>query len=624
MRLYSGLSTHFILDTARNQIAEKLRTAFFQAYRYEPSPGEVNAWRNSLRAVAQVFETGGLKDHGVIVEYQLPLTSKRLDCLICGKDGGGGENAVIIELKQWDRCEEAVGDKLVTTWMQGRPREILHPSAQVGQYEQYLADAHTAFHEGPRPMGLASCAYLHNYTPAPDDVIYSDVFAPLLARSPTFSADHFDELQGFLAGRLSGGDGLATLQRIEESKYRPSKKLMEHVSGLIKGNPAYVLLDEQLVVYEKVMACARAGFHDRRKTVLIIRGGPGTGKSVIAMNLVGDLMAKQHNAQYATGSRAFTETLRNIMGSRGAAQFKYFNSYGDAETNVIDVLVCDEAHRIRKTSHSFYTPKAKRSGKPQIDEIIGAAKVCVFLIDDKQIVRPDEIGSVPYIQERAEALGCRIHEYALEAQFRCAGSDGFINWVNNTLGIERTANVLWDAHDPFEFRILDSPEALEAEIRRRVAAGATGRVTAGFCWEWSNARPDGTLVDDVVIGEYRRPWNAKPESGRLARGIPKSNLWAYDPRGIDQVGCVYTAQGFEFDYTGVIFGQDLVYRFDPQGWVGQPEHSRDTKVRRAKGQFVDLAKNTYRVLLTRGLKGCFVHFIDKETERFVRSRIERL
>jgi uncharacterized protein len=386
--------------------------------------------------------------------------------------------------------------------------------------------------------------------------------------------------------------------------------------------PWHLFLDKQLVVCEKVLARAREGFGSRREAVIVVKGGPGTGKSVIALNLMSRLLREGLNAHYATGSKAFTETLRKVIGPRGEVQFKYFNSYGQAEVNDIDVLICDKAHRLRKVSASRFTPQELRSDTPQIEEIVNAATLAVFLIDDKQVVRPKEIGSSVYIREHAERLGCDVSEYELEAQFRCAGSDGFVNWVNNTLGIERTANVMWDGSEGFDFRIFDSPEELEAAIRARVAEGLTGRMTAGFCWEWSKANPDGTLVEDVRIGEYRRPWNARPEARRLARGIPRAPLWAYDPNGIEQIGCVYTAQGFEFDYVGVIFGPDLRYNFDTQAWEGHLEGSFDGEVKRGGERFVDLVKNTYRVLLSRGLKGCYVHFMDKDTERFVKSRIE--
>lgn len=623
MRLYAGSSTHFITDTTHNQIAAKLETAFFQHYRYNPSPNEVRSWQNSLRATASVFQAAGLDDHGVLLEYQLPLTSRRLDCIVTGHDAKKGANAVIIELKQWDVAENAavVGDKVVT-WVGGGHRDVLHPSVQVGQYRQYLEDNHEVFYEeGDSRIGLSACAYLHNYHVQQDDVILSEPFLPVLKTDPLFSADDVPELCGFLSSRLEAGDGLDLLTRIEESRYRPSKKLMEHVASVIAGKPEYVLLDEQLVAFERVMDSIRRGHADRRKTAVIIRGGPGTGKSVIAINLMASLLREDYVAQYATGSKAFTETLRRKIGSRGGSQFKYFNSYMEAEENTIDVLIADEAHRIREVSHNRFTPKAKRTDEPQIEELIRAAKVGVYFIDDRQGVRPEEIGSADLIKEHAEANDCRVFEYQLEAQFRCAGSAGFVNWIDNTLGIARTANVIWDGTEDFDFRILPSPMAVEEAIREKADEGHSARMVAGFSWKWSSPNADGTLVDDVVIGDYERPWNAKPGK-RVAEGIPPAPLWATDPGGIDQIGCIYTAQGFEFDYTGVIIGPDIRYDLDLQQWVGFPKDSYDTMVKRGKDQFVELVKNTYRVLLSRGMKGCYAYFVDKDTERFVRSRME--
>ena len=397
---------------------------------------------------------------------------------------------------------------------------------------------------------------------------------------------------------------------------------MDHVAGAIAARPEYVLLDEQKVVFEKILVLAASCRRSRTKSSIIVRGGPGTGKSVIAMNFVGELSKRGINADYATGSKAFTETLRKIVGRRAEVKFRYFNSYMQADPDSLDVIVCDEAHRIRETSNNRFTPKATRSTGAQVDELLDAARVGVFFVDDGQVVRPGEIGSSGYIIERARNSGVDIHEFELEAQFRCAGSDGFVNWVNNTLGIKRTANVLLEAEEIFDFRILPSPSALGEAIREKAGEGFSARMTAGFCWRWSK-KPDaaGNLIKDIEIDAYDRAWNAHHEATGLRRGIPKASLSAHDPGGIDQVGCVYTAQGFEFDYVGVIFGRDLRYDLDRQVWVGDPTESHDTVVKRSGDEFLRLVKNTYRVLLSRGMKGCYVHFMDKDTERFFRSRL---
>jgi hypothetical protein len=272
MRLYSGSSEQFIQDTIQNQIAEKLRLAFFDYFRFYPSASEINSWRNSLRAIKDIFQMADLNDHGVILEYQLPLSSKRIDCLICGKDKKDNENAVIIELKQWDKCEEADGENEVCTYVGSALRDVLHPSAQVGQYKMYLEDTHTAFYDSPNPISLSACSYLHNYNYYKDDVIFGNKFQILLQQYPLFTADDTLKFKDYLVPKLEEGEGLETLKKIEKSKYRPSKKLMDHVGNIIRGNANYILLDEQKIVYDKVWTIVKAGFHDKQKTVLIGKG----------------------------------------------------------------------------------------------------------------------------------------------------------------------------------------------------------------------------------------------------------------------------------------------------------------------------------------------------------------
>ncbi|MDO8514788.1 MAG: DUF2075 domain-containing protein [bacterium] len=620
MRLYSGSSTQFLDDTVHNQIGDKLRESFFQYFRYYPSPSEVQSWRNSLRAVSQVFDYSGLNDHGVILEYQLPQTSKRLDCMITGKDQPGNDRAVVIELKQWEKCEASDGENEVATWVGGAKREVLHPSVQVGQYKMYLQDLHPAF-DGADSIKLDAVSYLHNYSPAKDDELLATKFAEKIKSNPVFCADDVDTFSEYLKDKLSGGGGLPILERVEKTEYKVSKKLMDHVSKTIKEKSEYILLDEQLIVYDKVFSLVKQGLKKDKKSVVIIRGGPGTGKSVIAINLMADLLRAGYDTNYATGSKAFTETLRKKIGVRGAVQFKYFNSYMNSKKDTLDVLVADEAHRIRGTSNNRFTKKEMRSDTPQIEELINASKIGVFFIDDDQNIRPDETGSAEFIKDTAIEMGCKVYEYELEAQFRCSGSDAFVNWVNNTLGIKRTANVIWDQKEEFDFQIIDSPQELYSKICQKNGEKQSARLVAGFCWPWSNPNSDGTLVADVKIGDFQMPWEGKP-GFKLAPGIPTASLWPNDPNGVNQIGSIYTIQGFEFDYVGVIIGPDLVYNFENQTWIALRENSADSVVKRSGEKLVDLLKNTYRVLLTRGMKGCYVYFVDKETEKFFKSRIE--
>lgn len=624
VQLYSGSSVDFIAGTATNAITERLAENFVRHFRYKASPGEVRSWQNSLSRFARVLELADLRDQGVIVEYQLPLTSRRLDVMVTGTDRSGNHAAVIVELKQWDAVAPAQQIDCVETYVGGGVRVVAHPSRQAGNYQRYLMDTHTTFSDGD--VGLKACGYLHNLALADADALFDDAFTDLVTQFPPFVAEQSEGLAAFLDGQVGRGGGGEVLDAVVSGRYRPHPRLMTHVADMIDAEPRFVLLDEQFVAASDIITKVRTRQLSDRRTVVLVRGGPGTGKSLIAVKVLAELARQGYTAVHATGSKAFTETLRSAVGRRAASQFTYFNNFMTADDMGLDLLVADEAHRIRATSNSRWTRKTERSDRSQVDELISAAKVSVFFIDDHQVVRPGEQGSTDLIRDAAVALGADVVEHALEAQFRCGGSDSFIQWVDNTLEVDRTTQVLWRADDPFAVEVMDSPADLEAVIRAANATGDTARLVAGYCWPWSDPNPDGTLVPDVVIGEWAMPWNARPDTRKLAPGIPQSHFWATEPGGLNQVGCVYTAQGFEFDHVGVIWGRDLVWRAR-QGWVVQPEFNKDSQarigVKRDPDRFARLVAHTYRVLLTRGMKSCSIHFEDPETENFVRSRIER-
>jgi uncharacterized protein len=623
MQLYTGSLNEFVTDTLQNQIAVKLDKAFFEYYGHHPSEAEIRSWRSSLRAVKDVFEYSGFNDHGILLEYQLPLSSKRLDCMICGRDDDGKDNSVIIELKQWEACQVSNVSDHVITWIGGANRDVLHPAVQVGQYKLYLEDNQSVFFEND-PILLNACSYIHNYVQTNEDALFDSQYSSYIDSYPVFCEQDINILSSFLKNKLIKGNGLPVLQRIIESKYGPSKKLLENVAKVVRENERYILLDEQLLSFDRVINLVKSGLNNNKKSVVIINGGPGTGKSVIAINLLAELSKLGKNVQYATGSKTFTESLRKSVGVAAKSQIKYFNSYSKVAENSIDVLLADESHRIRTTSNNRFTKKEFQSTIPQVEELISVSKVPVFFIDDRQNVRPGEIGSCSYIKENAQRLGCDIYEYQLDIQFRCLGSDKFVQWINNTFGIKKTAVPIWESKSSeFDFKIVSSPHELYKKIKEKNDLEAnSARLVAGFCWKWSEPKPDGTLEKDVIIDDFAMTWEGKESGRKLAPSVPPASLWPYDPRAVDQIGSIYTIQGFEFDYVGVIIGTDIKYNFEINQWEGHPENSADTMVKRDISKFLDLVKNTYRVLLSRALKGCYVYFVDKETEKFVRTRME--
>lgn len=604
MHLFAGTVDDFLSALSAGRLIGNLQAAFSRLLLSAPSPSEVRSWERSLPALAEVLHRAGIGQAAVLVEYVLPQSSKRADAVIVGRDSEGQAHLVVVELKQWTSADiDDVSGRLVIAGN----RLTLHPQSQVAYYVEYLRDFNSALHSGS--FGSSGAVYLHNAGAAELRRLTSAAPAEG-APYPVFGVDDGDRLAEFLRRAVGGGDGRELLRRLADAQVRPSRSLLSAVAAEVGGNEQFTLLDDQAVAFELVRRAVADARASRAKQVVIVTGGPGSGKSVVATRLLGRLAADGFAVQHATGSKSFTETMRSHVGRRAGTVFRYFNQFGDVDADGLDVLVCDEAHRIRTTSHNRFTPAAKRTGMPQVDELLQVAKVPVFFLDERQGVRPDEIGSVAGITEAAERLGFPVVQIGLDGQFRSRGSAGYLRWVGRLLGLEEGFEP-WKGDD-FQVSSARTPAALESWINRRDGHGGTARMAAGFCWPWSDPTPDGRLVPDVEIGSWARPWNAKP--GKKVADAPPASLWASDPRGLGQVGCIYTAQGFEYDFNGVIMGPDLVRRGDR--WVAQPSASADSVVRRA-ANFDQLVRHAYRVLLTRGMHACSVHSTDAETQSFL-------
>ncbi|MEU4558658.1 DUF2075 domain-containing protein [Actinoplanes sp. NPDC023936] len=586
-----------------------------------PSPSERNAWGRSLSVLAQDLADAGLHDVEVLVEYKLPLTSRRIDAVLAGLHPRTGEDSfVVIELKQWSAAELHEGnERLVDVRHVAGTR--LHPGLQVAEYCEYLVDFLGLLSE--HQNAIRGAAYLHN---AVDQDVAGLFERSADERSRIFTKQRRGAFLDFLQASLDPRKpGAAAADRFLDSAVRPSRHLLSYAARELKERSHFTLLDEQRVAYELVMHAVERARQDDHKRVVVVAGGPGSGKSVIALSLLGELARQGRTVLHATGSRSFTETLRKYAGkgsTRLRDMFKYFNSFMTAERNGIEVLICDEAHRIRETSVNRWTKKDQRqNARAQIEELVAAARVPVLLLDDHQVVRPGEQGSVELIISYAKSLNLNVEVVSLHDQFRCGGSEAYEEWVVNLLGLDGGTPFVWEGDGRFDLRLAETPEEMEAFLAAKQAAGQTARMTAGYCWPWSDPRPDGTLVDDVKLGSWSRPWNAN--SLRTVGNAPGSPYWATDPNGFGQVGCVYTAQGFEYEWSGVIIGPDLVAR--DGRLVTDRDAFKDPDFRNRKAvsdERVDqLIRNTYKVLLTRGMRGTIVYAADPETRTFLRHLV---
>ncbi len=624
MLIFKGSTSEFCNDIKYNTISDIMLQNFRGHFGKSPSRQEISSWQNSLIRMRDVIEIAGLTDNMVVLEYEVPYNQSRLDCLLFGKDISSTATVVLIELKQWSYVDalEDEGNYKVETFTGGDFKVVSHPSQQVKGYSSYLYDFVDEFENQP-PLSLFSCSYCHNYTRQEGVGLFDPIYNKILNDYPVYCKEDTTVIAEKIKELLIKGDGLEIFNRFMQSRIRPSKKLLDNVKGIIKEDVRYSLINEQLVAKNIIWSKVRkTSSRQIQKSVVIVNGGPGTGKSVIALNLLAELAEKGKNVMYACKSKSFRDGLKNLVGGRAGNLFTNLYAFLPAKIkeNSIDVILVDEAHRIEKTSNYRYLAKEYQTDMPQVDQLIRAAKTSVFFIDDNQVVRAGEIGNSKLIVEAASRFDAKVDIVELHSQFRCMGSNDYLAWIEHVLGYSTTERK-FNKNDLFDFKIFGTPTELYAQLeeKERVLPNSA-RLTAGYCWEWSNPLRSGYLVNDVKIGDFEMPWETKGDS---AVGIyPAWFEWAYKPNGFKQVGCIYTAQGFEFDYVGVIIGDDLYYDKENNALKSDVTKTCDPTLRKDKANFEKYVKNIYRVLLTRGIKGCYVYFTNKETEQYFRAKME--
>ncbi|WP_275407968.1 SAV_2336 N-terminal domain-related protein [Streptomyces sp. SID14515] len=603
-----------VVDEARSgRLTELLAEQFVRVHGQRPAPGDVRLWEQGVPELAAVLCEAGLSQVELLIDYTLPMSSKRADVVLAGPNAAGSAPSyVVVELKLWAAATTDPDDPALCS-VDTVPRPVLNPLEQVRGYREYL----TRFGGGAARFRdrFSGVVFLPRAT--------ERGVAGLRERQQggqelLFTGEGRRELAAHLRARFSNrrpGVGAADELLLDRPFIPP--QLMSVAMQEVKERTQFVLLDEQQVAYRAVLEAVRAARSSGRKEVVVVTGGPGSGKSVIALSLLGELHRRGTTARHATGSASFTRTMRAIVGARSPevrGLFTYFNSFMSAEPDSVDVLICDEAHRIRSTSANRYTkPELLRTGRTQIDELIDAARVSVFFLDEDQTVRTGETGTAAGIAAAAQRKGLAVRTVPLDGQFRCGGSRSFLRWVNRLLGLEPDGATTWEPDGRMRFLVADTPAEMESFLEERRTEGLSARMTAGYCWPWSRASRQGDpLPQDVVIGNWARPWPLSDERG--FPGVPSASLWATDPAGFGQVGTVYSAQGFEYDWAGVIIGPDMVWR--DGRFVTDRTASKDPSFTRQTTPDVEadrMIRATYKVLLTRGMAGTVVYATDAET-----------
>ncbi|CAM4410819.1 DUF2075 domain-containing protein [Paenibacillus alkaliterrae] len=618
MIVYSSSVAEFKEAVDDNKIAINIESAFIEKLGKRPSVSEWRSWNNSMQFMERIIRNSKVADDcGVMIEYNIPATSKRIDFVIAGQDEQQNKNFIIVELKQWEEAWTTDKEDIVKTSINGAIRETTHPSYQAWSYRQFIVDMNSAVYD--TDVTAHSVAFLHNYREKTPEPLKAEQYEKTIMEAPLFLQHETRKLQDFIYKYVGKGKGLQLLYDIENGKITPSKSLVDHINALFEGNSEFVLLDEQKIAYETIVSLAKK--QDKKRTI-IIKGGPGTGKSVISMNALGGLLRNSLNTKFVAPNSSFRNVMIEMLTKQSSRSkmrtkslFMGSGSFVETEENQFDVLIVDEAHRLKGKGSYMY------KGANQVEDIVKSARTSVFFIDDHQRIRPDDIGTIAEIKRVADKQNCEIHEYTLHAQFRCAGAEGYLNWVDDLFGIQETGNFNgWDK-DSFDFRVVDSPHRLYELIKDKQSKGHKARILAGYAWNWTapNQGNSNGQIDDVILDEhqFKMPWN----------GYAIRESWAIHPDGIDQVGCVHTTQGLEFDYIGIIVGDDLKYNAETGELFSNYNDYKDKTGKKGLKDNPDklnaLVKNIYKILMSRGMKGCYIFCRDQSLQNYVMERLSR-
>ena len=613
------------LDALDNGRLTKEISQKFASLSGRPNAREVTAWNNSLPRMGSVLRMAKVPmDCGVLIEYKINASGNRVDFIISGHDDEGNKNMIIIELKQWSVVEETYIDDVfkvtatpegslkVSTFTGGAIREVVHPSYQAMSYKLYLQDMNETVSSGS--VNLESCSYLHNYYEKEPEPLKALHFREILEDTPIFLSEDAAKLSQFIKKYVGRGDGVEILYEVENGHIRPSKNLVKHVNAVFQNNNVYTLIDEQKVAYASIIKHA---LQPKGKTTIIVNGGPGTGKSIVAVLSLVELLNNGKNVRFITPNQAFREAIVDSItngsyrNQRISVLFSGSSKYYDAKPDTFDALIVDEAHRLKSPGTYMY-----QGIHGQVWDMVNSAHVSVFFVDDNQMIRKNDEGSVKKIKEVAKELGSTCIEVELDTQFRCAGAGAYIDWLDNVLKIEnKKYDVTWN--NTYEFQIFDDPNELYEKIRKLNKEGASARMLAGFAWDWyDSSKPRAGLTpDDVSMDEFNfhHSWNSRKNSFK----------WAINDEMQDQIGCIHTSQGLEFDYVGVIIGRDLKYDPFTDTLRGDYDEYKDSAgkkgLRNSPMELTKYIKNIYKVLLTRGSKGCFVFCRDKEMKDYFKK-----
>ncbi len=623
MIVYNDTKRQFVDDVKNSSIADKILSCIKQKGIAAGGGTEYISWENSMQFMRNIVDDKDIEDDvRVAIEYNIPLTSKRVDFIIYGSDKNGDDNVVIVELKQWQEAE-IVDDEMhycVRTYVGKANNIVCHPSYQAYSYSRFLYNYCQTLTD--RDIKIIPCAYLHNFNPQKRYVLEAPIYKEWTDCAPFFIKNQVAEFNQFVkqyvSKRSSNGD---ILYLIDNGRIRPTKALQDSLVSMVKGNKEFILLDEQAVIYDMCLKTMSQCVADGKKRTLVIQGGPGTGKSVLAVNLLMQFISQRLNASYVTKNSAPRNAFLSILTHSDAKKrvdikqlFRSPFNLASCPQNAYDCLIVDEAHRLVKKMYGDW------SGENQIKECINASLFTIFMLDEDQAVTTSDIGSVAEVKKWCDTLNSRMiinESTRLISQFRCNGSGTYIQFIDQLLQRNKESVEIDFTELNYDFRVFDDPNEMREALRQKNEINNRARMVAGYCYDWNVKKGRGDY-DIILSNGFKAKWN-----------LANDNIWAVNPNSFDEVGCIHTAQGLEFDYVGVIIGKDLSFDVATgkvvvdQTAISKDDKSSGIRALRDKDEARRLILNTYKTLLTRGQKGCYVYCEDEALASYMRQLIHQ-
>ena len=619
MIVYNDIKRQFVNDVKDNSIADKILEAIRMRGLNAGHEKEYSSWQNSMQFMRNIVDDSEIDDEvRICIEYNIPLTSKRVDFIIAGADKSGKDNIIIVELKQWQKAEVVADDMhyCVRTYVANSDRIVCHPSYQAYSYSCFLRNYSQSLTDDN--INLIPCAYLHNYQPEYRQTLSNPIYQEWTELAPFFIKNEVCAFSEFVKKHItkksSKGD---LLYLIDHGRLRPTKALQDSLASMVKGNKEFMLLDEQAVCFDMCLKTMNQCLKDRKKRTIIIQGGPGTGKSVLAVNLLMEYINQNLNASYVTKNSAPREAFLKLLTKSDAKKlvnikqlFRSPFNLSKCDVNGYDCLIVDEAHRLVKKMYGDW------NGENQVKECINASTLSIFLLDEDQAVTTKDIGSIDEVRYWCKELGSRLiitDETKLISQFRCNGSDAYIQFIDEILQRHEESIAVDLSELNFDFKVFDNPNEMREELRVKNQENNKTRMVAGYCYDWNVKHRRGDW-DVILEDNFKAKWN-----------LENDKVWAINPDSFEEIGCIHTAQGLEFDYVGVFIGKDLTYnpatRLIETHREAISNDDNSSGIRSAAPvKAHQLILNTYKTLLTRGQKGCYVYCEDPELRKFIKAK----